>query len=92
MQFYHNSLEHNHDARPQFEVRNNMVYATIHNKEAAGKTFLPCYEIKGNNIHTTSYNPLGHSAKPMYEIQGNEVHTTLHNPNHSHTAAFHIKK
>jgi len=93
MQFYHTTFTNNKDTvHPQFEVRNNKIYATVYNKEAGGKTSLPWYEIKGNNIHTTTYHPQGHDIRPMYEIRGNEVHTSLYNPNHSHTPIFNIKK
>lgn len=92
MQFYHSSFGNKDTLHPQFEVRNNKVYATVYNKEAMGKTALPWYEIKGNNIHTTTYNPNGHDIRPMYQIHGDSVHTTLHNPNHTNSPVFKIKR
>jgi hypothetical protein len=92
MQFYHTTFAGKDTVHPQFEVRNNKVYATIYNKDAGEKRSLPWYEIKGNNIHTTAYNPQGHDIRPMYEIRGSEVHTTPHNPNYSHTPVFNIRK
>jgi hypothetical protein len=92
MQFYHTTYTKKDTLKPQFEVRNNQVYATIYNTEAHGKTSLPWYEIRGNDIHTTAYNPTGHDVRPMYQIRGNEVHTTLHNPSHSSVPIFNIKK
>ncbi len=91
MEFYHSTFSNKDTTHPQFEVRNNKVYATIHNKDAGGNRSMPWYEIKGNNIHPTAFNPHGHDTRPMYEIRGNEVHTTLHNPNHSQMPVFSIK-
>ena len=92
MQFYHTSYGKKDVTHPQFEVRDNKVYATVHNKEAQGKLSMPWYEIKGNNIHSTSFNPHGHDIRPMFQISGNEVYTTAHNPNHSNAPVFNIKK
>ncbi len=92
MQFYHTTYTNKEVNHPQFEVRGDKVYATVHNKEAVGKLSQPWYEIKGNNIHSTAYNPQGHDVRPMFQIAGDQVYTTVHNPHHTNAAVFNIKK
>lgn len=93
MQFYNSSFGGNKDTiHPQYEVKNNGVYATIYNKEMAGKSrSMPIYEIKGNGIHRTAFHPEGHSVTPIFEIRGNDIHTTVHNSAHISMPVFHIK-
>ena len=91
MQFYNSVFSKKDTLHPQFEVRDNKVYPTLYNKEAGAHTALPWYEIKGNNIHTTTFNPQGHDVRPMYEIRGNDIHTTLYHSAHQPMPVMHIR-
>ena len=91
MQFYNSLASRKDTLHPQFEVRGDKVYPTMYNKEAGSKVALPWYQIKGNNIHATSFHPEGHNPAPLYEIRGNDIHTTLYHPAHQPLPVMHIR-
>jgi hypothetical protein len=93
MEIYNHALGGGQDKiHPQYEVKNNKVYATLYNKEMAGHNrSMPIYEIKGKDIHRTAFHPEGHSVTPVFEIRGGNIHTTIHNSAHTPMPVFRIK-
>lgn len=86
-----NQLNAEHSLHPQFQMRGNAIYSTVHNSQFSSHSS-PLYEVRGNKVYRSASHPEGRSALPMYEIKGEHVYTSVHNPNHSALPAFHLKK
>ncbi len=87
----HTSVTGADTVRPQFEVRGNSIYSTVHN-QTAGSRAMAWFEIKGNKVYNTTFHPEGHSVLPQYEIRNNAVYTTVHHAEGiKHSPVFNIK-
>lgn len=97
MKLYHSNFNNNSSmpkdtVRPQFDIRGNSIYSTVHNPTEGIKS-MPWFKIKDNKIYNTTFNPNGHTLQPQYEIRNNSVYTTIHHPDGvSHMPVFYIEK
>ena len=93
MKLYSADKKINMSSSPQFEVRKNKVYPTMHNPDAINASrALPWFEIKGDKMYSTIHSPIGHKVMPIYEIRNDLVHTTVYHPKYVMGAVYKIRK